>query len=83
MPSVLGSKAMAALEAMQAALGLGYAGVDFGLAADGDVLLFEANATMVIARPNNDAHWAYRHGAIDRVLEAVVAMIARKADGGR
>jgi len=37
----------------------------------------------VIARPNNNAHWAYRHGAIDRVLEAVTAMILRKADERR
>jgi len=46
---------------------------------DGDVLMFEANATMVIAKPNNDPHWAYRHGAIDRVLKAVVAMIVRRS----
>jgi glutathione synthase/RimK-type ligase-like ATP-grasp enzyme len=83
MPSVLGNKAMAALESIRAALGLDYAGIDFGLSPDGGVLLFEANATMVIAKPNNDAHWAYRHGAIDRVLEAVVTMILRKADDGR
>jgi len=83
MPSVLGNKAMRALKAIQEALGLDYAGIDFGLSDDGDVLLFEANATMVIARPNNDAHWAYRHGAIDRVLEAVTAMILRKADERR
>ena len=83
MPSVLGNKAMRALKAIQEALGLDYAGIDFGLSDDGDVLLFEANATMVIARPNNNAHWAYRHGAIDRVLEAVTAMILRKADERR
>jgi glutathione synthase/RimK-type ligase-like ATP-grasp enzyme len=83
MPSVLGNKAMRALEAIQEALGLDYAGIDFGLSDDRDVLLFEANATMVIAKPNDDAHWAYRHGAIDRVLEAVVAMMLRKADEGR
>ena len=65
--------------AIQAALGLDYAGIDFGLARDGDLLLFEANATMVIAQPDNDAHWAYRRGAISAVIDAVVAMIKEKA----
>jgi hypothetical protein len=79
MPAVLGTQAMRALTAIQAALGLDYAGIDFGLSDDGDLLLFEATATMVIAKPNDDARWAYRRGAIDRVLEAVVAMLRRKA----
>jgi glutathione synthase/RimK-type ligase-like ATP-grasp enzyme len=77
MPGTLGTRAMRALEAIQAALGLDYAGIDFALADDGDVLLFEANATMVIAKPGEDPRWAYRSDAIDRVLEAVVAMLVR------
>ncbi len=80
MPGTLGAKAMRALESIQAALGLDYAGTDFGLSADGDLLLFEANATMVIAKPGNEPHWAYRHAAIDRVLEAATAMLVQKAE---
>jgi glutathione synthase/RimK-type ligase-like ATP-grasp enzyme len=79
MPGTLGAKAMRALKEIQAALGLDYAGIDFGLSDDGDLLLFEANATMVIAKPNDDARWAYRRSAIDQVLDAVVAMLTRKA----
>ncbi len=79
MPAALGDKAIAALERIKEALGLDYAGIDFGIGADGDVLLFEANATMVIASPDPDPRWAYRRAAIDRILEAVVAMIKRKA----
>jgi glutathione synthase/RimK-type ligase-like ATP-grasp enzyme len=79
MPGTLGAKAMRALQAIQAALGLDYAGIDFGLSGDGDVLLFEANATMVIAKPGDDAHWAYRKDAIDRVLEAAIAMLMQMA----
>ncbi len=87
MPAVLGARAMCALTAIQAALGLDYAGIDFALADDGDLLLFEANATMVIAKPNDDPRWAYRRGAIDRVLEAVAAMLVQRSqpacrDGG-
>ena len=79
MPAALGGKAIAALERIKEALGLDYAGIDFGIGADGDVLLFEANATMVIASPDPDPRWAYRRAAIDRILEAVVAMMVRKA----
>ena len=52
MRSALGDVAMTALEGIRDALGLDYAGVDFGLAPNGDLLLFEANATMVIAVPD-------------------------------
>ncbi len=79
MPLVLGDKAMAALNGICEALSLDYAGVDFGLSADGDILLFEANATMVIAAPDPDLRWAYRHSAIARVTGAVVAMIRERA----
>ena len=79
MPAVLGAGAMRALELIQAALGLDYAGIDFGLSDHGDLLLFEANATMVIAKPNDDPRWAYRRGAIDRGLDAVGAMLVQRA----
>jgi tetratricopeptide (TPR) repeat protein/glutathione synthase/RimK-type ligase-like ATP-grasp enzyme len=83
MPAVLGEKAMTALAAIRDVLGLDYAGVDFGLDAEGNLLLFEANATMVIAKPPDGAHWAYRHKAVNQALDAVAAMIAARArDGG-
>jgi len=84
MRASLGEKAMAALEGIRDALGLDYAGIDFGLGADGDLLLFEANATMVIAPPDRDERWAYRRAAIGAILDAAVAMIMRKsAEGDR
>ncbi len=79
MPSVIGEKAMAALAAICRAIGLDYAGVDFGLSTAGDLLLFEANATMVIASPDGDPRWAYRRGAITDIMEAVTAMIKQRA----
>ena len=33
---------------------------------------------MVVARPNDDPRWAYRRGAIGKVLEAVLTMLTRK-----
>jgi len=79
MPAVLGYKAMAALAAICDVLGLDYAGIDFGLGSDGDLLLFEANATMVIASPDGDPRWAYRRPAITSAIDAVVAMIRERA----
>jgi Flp pilus assembly protein TadD/glutathione synthase/RimK-type ligase-like ATP-grasp enzyme len=79
MQAALGAKAMDALARVKGALGLDYAGVDFGLGQNGHLLLFEANATMVIAKPGKEPHWAYRHAAIDAVIEAVVAMMERRA----
>ena len=84
MRTTLGDKAMGALEGIQEALGLDYAGIDFGIGPAGDLLLFEANATMVIAPPDNSERWAYRRAAIDKVLDAVVAMIKERAtEAGR
>jgi glutathione synthase/RimK-type ligase-like ATP-grasp enzyme len=84
MRATLGDKAVTALEGIRDALGLDYAGVDFGLGPDGELLLFEANATMVIVAPSSDERWAYRHAAVSAILDAVVAMIMEKSsDAGR
>jgi tetratricopeptide (TPR) repeat protein len=57
---VLGKRAMTALERLGQRMGLEYAGVDFALAPDGSVLVFEANATMTINAPPPGAIWDYR-----------------------
>ncbi len=79
MPGVLGARAMTALAEIQSTLGLDYAGIDFGLSAQGDLLLFEANATMTILPPDQDRRWDYRRAAIQRVEEAVRRMVIDKA----
>ena len=79
MPAVLGPRAMAALAGIQATLGLDYAGVDFGLAPDGSLLLFEANATMVINPPEPQPMWDYRRPAVDAALGAARRMLTRLA----
>ncbi len=80
MPEVVGPRAMAALAAIQTALGLDYAGIDFGLSPSGDLLLFEANATMVVNPPAPDERWAYRRPAVERIFAAVRHMLLRKAN---
>jgi hypothetical protein len=79
MPAVLGERAMTALQEIGAMLALEYAGIDFALAPDGSVLLFEANATMVVFPPGPDPMWDYRRRAIDEVLQAATRMLLRHA----
>ena len=79
MPGVIGSRAVAALQAIGKAMGLDYAGVDFGVAADGALLLFEANATMVINPPDPDPMWDYRRAPILAALDAAKRLVLAKA----
>jgi hypothetical protein len=77
MPSVLGSRVMATLEAIRTTLGLDYAGVDFAIDDVDNVILFEANATMVILPPGPDERFAYRREPVERVFQAVSTMLTR------
>jgi hypothetical protein len=79
MEGVLGKRAVAGLAAVAERLALDYAGVDFGLSPDGDVLLFEANATMVVNPPDPDPRWDYRRGPVAAILNATRSMIRTRA----
>jgi hypothetical protein len=80
MTGVLGPRAMQALAEIQSRLGLDYAGIDFGLTADRELLLFETNATMVVNPPEPDPKWAYRRPAVDRIYAAVRRMLMERAE---
>jgi phosphoserine aminotransferase len=75
MAGVLGERATRALECVQARLGLDYGGIDFALSPAGEVVVFEANATMVVCRPDPDPRWHYRCAAVDRIDAAVRRML--------
>ncbi len=79
MTGVLGAKAMAALERILVELGLDYGGIDFGLNQQGEVLLFEANATMIVQQPDEGEHWDYRRPAVERIHAAVRQMLMTSA----
>jgi hypothetical protein len=79
MPAVLGANAMAALEELAAAIGLDYGGIDFALTQRGEVLLFEANATMVVEQPDGDLRWDYRRAAVERIHAAVRDLLLASA----
>ncbi len=78
MPGVLGPPAIEALAEIEKRLGLDYAGVDFGLNAAGELLLFEANATMNVVPPDSDPRWDYRRPAVQRIEDAVRTMLLEK-----
>ena len=71
----IGAAAWAALERVRDALGLEYAGIDFGIDAAGRIVVFEANATMIVLPPGPDSMWNYRRAPVARVIEAVRAML--------
>jgi Flp pilus assembly protein TadD len=74
--AALGAPAMAALHAIGQCLGLDYGGADFSLLPDGRVLVFEANATMLV-HPEADARFAYRNPAVAAIRAAFGTMLKR------
>jgi glutathione synthase/RimK-type ligase-like ATP-grasp enzyme len=79
MQQALGEKAMAALHEIQSSLGLDYAGIDFSLSQDGDIILFEANAAMNVIPPGRDERWDYRRPHVQRIIDATREMLIRRA----
>jgi Tfp pilus assembly protein PilF len=71
MRAFLGHTGMEALERLAETMGLDYGGFDFGLNQQGEILLFEANATMVVEQPAEDPLWDYRRAAVERIHAAV------------
>ncbi|HWE53079.1 MAG TPA: tetratricopeptide repeat protein [Bryobacteraceae bacterium] len=79
MAGVVGPLAMSALREIQRRLGLDYAGIDFGLNSKGEILFFEANATMVVNAPEPGEKWDYRRPAVERIFSAVRNMVIGRA----
>jgi hypothetical protein len=73
--ATIGTPACAALERIRAATGLDYLGIDFGIDAAGRVVVFEANATMIVLPPPPEANWDYRRPCVERIIRAVQAML--------
>ncbi|MDQ2735355.1 MAG: hypothetical protein M3Y55_10290 [Pseudomonadota bacterium] len=71
----LGSRGMAAIGDR---LGLDYAGLDFTLLPDGRVLVFEANATMLVHRERSSGLLAHRNPRVQRIVDAFENMQARR-----
>lgn len=78
MARALGRRAIAALECVARTLGLDYGGIDFTLLPDGRVLVFEANATMVLVPPDGDRRWDYRRAAFTAAVSAAREMLVSR-----
>ncbi len=79
MAGVIGQRGIAALKRIAAILDLDYGGIDFAVNACGDILFFEANATMIMVPLLADEKWDYRRPAFDEVFAAVRAMLMDRA----
>jgi len=77
--AVLGARAMAALTAVGVRLGLDYAGIDFSQLADGRIVVFEANATMLVHPEPADSVLAYKNTQVEAMRLAFAAMLARRS----
>jgi len=78
--AVLGRQGLEAIGAIARRLDLDYAGIDFTLLPDGRILVFEANATMLVHLDDpRDVH-PYKHAVVPVILEAFQAML-QKASG--
>jgi tetratricopeptide (TPR) repeat protein len=76
--TVLGARGMRAIAAIGGRLGLDYAGVDFTLLPDGQVLVFEANATMVVHLDDCPLMFDYKHQAVPRIFSAFENLLKTK-----
>ncbi|MGH7189000.1 MAG: tetratricopeptide repeat protein [Acetobacteraceae bacterium] len=75
--AAIGEAAMAALAATGRRLALDFAGIDFSILPDGRVLVFEANATMLVHPEDEAGPLAYRNDAVRRILGAFRTMVAQ------
>jgi Flp pilus assembly protein TadD/glutathione synthase/RimK-type ligase-like ATP-grasp enzyme len=76
--SFIGADAISALEKISQSLGLDYCGIDFGMDKHGNILLYEANSTMVIVPPTNEERWDYKREPIANALAATKRMFIER-----
>jgi hypothetical protein len=74
--TALGGPAVAAIRAIGERLGLDYCGADFSVLDDGRVLLFEANAAMLVHPEARDGPLAHKNPYVERILEAFQTLLA-------
>lgn len=79
--SVFSETQQAALQAIKDAIGLDYFGIDCSLMPDGTIVVFEVNASMLVH--DNDKHFPYKTGAVNRIKQAFHALLERAARAGR
>ncbi len=74
--AALGAGALAALQAIGARLDLDFCGVDFAMLPDGRVLVFEANATMLIHPESDMGRLGFKNPAVKTIIDAMGMLVA-------
>ena len=77
----LGPRAMAALEEIGRRLDLDYAGIDFSLLPNGDLLVFEANPAMLVHRVRVNGPLAHKNRQVQDIAEAFETMLRARQAG--
>ncbi len=80
--SAIGTRAMAALREIGRRLDLDFAGIDFAVLHDGRLVVFEANATMLVHR-ETEAVFDDKNVFIDRIHSAFRRMLAEQSARGQ
>jgi tetratricopeptide (TPR) repeat protein len=75
--AVFGPDQMRALHAIRTRVGLDYCGIDCGLDRNGNVVVFEVNASMLVHARNEG--FLYKTPAVERIKQAYDAMLRRLA----
>jgi glutathione synthase/RimK-type ligase-like ATP-grasp enzyme/Tfp pilus assembly protein PilF len=77
--NALGTPVWRAVEDIGRALDLDYAGIDFTITPRGSLLVFEANATMLVHLEQGDGVFAYKNVHVHKILDAFQAMVVKRA----
>jgi tetratricopeptide (TPR) repeat protein len=80
--SVLGAEGMALIEAIGQRLALDYGGVDFSILPDGRLLLFEANATMLVHPEDDDEALKFKNPYVQKIFDAFSELLTRTTAQG-
>ncbi|WP_143277437.1 tetratricopeptide repeat protein [Bordetella genomosp. 9] len=76
--TALGAPAWAALRAIGERMDLDYCGIDFSLLPDGRVLVFEANATMLVHPEVEDDGLRFKNAYIQKIFDALDGLMQRR-----
>jgi tetratricopeptide (TPR) repeat protein len=79
----IGEAAMRAITAVGARLDLDFAGIDFALLPDGRVLVFEANATMLVHLHESIEDFPYKHRYVPQIFSAFNDMLHNRITAAR
>ena len=79
----LGGAAAAAIDSIGRRLDLDFCGVDFGIGAGGELVVFEANATMLIHPEPSAGPLSFKNAGVLRIVTAMQELLLRAKGGVR